>query len=521
MSYSQTWLEDEGRARGLLIVANVRIGLTETSVYLSSMPYVTTDGVVFNPIVAGDIEITESLDIGGGVDMTVGDIEVYNANGELDSWLDVTQYNWSNRAIQIYYGDPSWNYSLSQVTGGNFQKVYDGVVDDCRSRTRGRINLVLRDKLERLNVALTENVIGSGVGTWPAGQTNQDNIKPLIFGEVHNISPVLIDPATLKYQYNDGASELLVEIRDNGFPIYRETTDTSSASVDTINGTFNLIRPPAGTITCSVQGVKTTYSVTAQSAVASTFINTIPDTIYLLATTYGSTASGRFVNSEIDVNSFKTAVQVFSSAPSCGYYVGDRVNLLQAIRDLAASISYNVYCNRLGQLQMVRIGEYLNNTTASITDNDIVLGSLQVSNKTNIIASVKIAYAKNWTVQTSLNTFLNEQLKAELAQEWFIETTTSSSNVTAYKLSGDVPQKNTYLINQATALEECGKILSYYGQPRTVYSFTGRSKLLSLKLGDRVFLTHNRFGLSGGKIGQVIKCTPRWCKGLIDLEVIV
>ena len=60
-----------------------------------------------------------------------------------------------------------------------------------------------------------------------------------MFGEVHNIEPLLITPATLVYQYSTGASERLIEVRDNGAPI---TTYTS----DLANSKFTLTAAPVG-----------------------------------------------------------------------------------------------------------------------------------------------------------------------------------------------------------------------------------------------------------------------------------
>lgn len=88
-------------------------------------------------------------------------------------------------------------------------------------------------------------------------------------------------------------------------------------------------------------------------------------------------------------------------------------------------------------------------------------------------------------------------------------------------MATDPPQRNTYLVNSAQTVAEATRLVNYYKTPRSIFSFVGTSKLMGVKLGQQVTLTHNRFGLQSVKTGQVIKCTPRWCKGLIDLEVIV
>lgn len=524
MSYTQTWLEDPTRARGLLVVATVlnKTVTAEQTLYFSTMPFITGNGIAFTPLIVGDVEITESITVtGGGANITFGTVDIANPNGEYDDWIDPQKYVWSNRSIKIYFGDPSWTAANIAALDTVFYKVYDGVIDECKSPSRNSLSWVLRDKLERLNVALTERTLDTD-GVWYPSQTNADTIRPIVFGEVHNMTPVLIDPSTLKYRFNDGACEDLLEVRDNGYPTYRYNGDTSGiTNLSVTSGTFNLTRPAAGTITCSVQGVKTTYNVVTATSISATYRNTVIDTIYMLATAYGSTNMGRLSQSDIDTANFQYMAGTTSGTAACGYLVTDRVNLLQAIQELAASIGAVVYCNRSGLLQILRIGVPTQDPVVAITDSDILVHTLTLQEKIPVVGSVKLGYAKNWTVQQNLATYIDEQTKSDFGEEWFIETVTDNTTVTEYKLATDPPQRNIFLVNGAETLAEATRLVNYYKTPRSIFSFVGTSKLLSLKLGQQVTLTHNRFGLQSGKTGQVIKCTPRWCKGLIDLEVIV
>ena len=524
MSYTQTWLEDTTRARGLLVVATVfnKTVTAEQTLCFSTMPFITGDGIAFTPLVVGDVEITETLSIsGGGANITFGTVNIANPNGEYDDWIDPSKYVWSNRSIKIYFGDPTWSASSIANLEDIFYKVYDGVIDECKSPDRGSLSWILRDKLERLNVALTENTIDTD-GVWYPSQNNQDAIRPVVFGEVHNMTPILIDPSTLKYRFNDGGCEDLIEVRDNGYPIYRYNGDVSGLSaVSVLSGTFNLARPPAGIITCSVQGVKTTYNVTTATSISATYRNTVIDMIYLLATTYGSTNMGKLSQADIDTVNFQYMAGTISGTAACSYLVTDRVNLLQVIQELAASIGGSVYCNRSGKLQILRIGVPTQDAAISITDSDILLHTLTLQEKVPVVGSIKLGYAKNWTVQQNLATYIDEQTKNDFSEEWFVETVVDSATVVDYKLATDPPQRNTYLVNSAQTVAEATRLVNYYKTPRSIFSFVGTSKLMGVKLGQQVTLTHNRFGLQSGKTGQVIKCTPRWCKGLIDLEVIV
>ena len=44
---------------------------------------------------------------------------------------------------------------------------------------------------------------------------------------------------------------------------------------------------------------------------------------------------------------------------------------------------------------------------------------------------------------------------------------------------------------------------------------------MGLKLGQGITLTHNRFGLNAGKLGQVITLAPNWANGTVNVEVII
>lgn len=260
--YSQSWLEDSDSIKIVLVVAevyNITANTTYT-LYFSNAGYVTSDGLIsFDARIRRNVTLSETLNADGSGAMTFGDIELDNQNGELDVYLDLAQYVWNNRNIKIYYGDPSWSCT-STALATTFLKIFDGVISDVDSRSRVSLNLKIRDKLERLNTAVTEDKLGTVANWGYGGQQSQDAIKPLIFGEVFNQTPLLIDPNygvnfRPRYQFSNGVAEQLIEIRDNGVPIYNNTITNSQITVDLQSGTFVLYTLPKGVVTCSAQGV--------------------------------------------------------------------------------------------------------------------------------------------------------------------------------------------------------------------------------------------------------------------------
>jgi hypothetical protein len=237
-SYSQDWLEDSDSIKIILVEAtvyNVTSSLTEV-LYLSNANYTTTDGSIsYSAVITKAVTFTEVLTQDGSGSLTFSDLQITNHNGELDAYLDSTKYIWSNQPIRVYYGDPQWSCANLAAVYAAFNLVFSGVTDDVTASSRISLVLKLRNKMEQLNSALTEDKLGT-FGTWSGGQTNQDQVKPVVFGEVFNISPLLIDPSLVKYSWNTGLSEQLIEIRDTGVPLQASVVTNPTISVNTLNG---------------------------------------------------------------------------------------------------------------------------------------------------------------------------------------------------------------------------------------------------------------------------------------------
>ncbi len=521
-NYSQEWLESTTVRRCVLIIIGVYdIALgSEVFKYISNTGYLTGSGdVSFLPIVVGGLNFTEELSVDGGISVSYGDVEITNKNGQYDAWLDTTKFVWVNRSIQVYYGDPTWESANEAAIYNNFELIYNGVVSDIDSKSRDTINFKVRDKMERLNNPITENKLGT-YGTWNGGQPNKDSIRPLVFGEVHNYEPLLIDPSILQYMFNDGVSEGITEIRDNGVPLYTYPTLITGATVNNTTGMFTLISPLVGTCTVSVQGVNKSIDLATGGLLTSTYSNNIAKLIALITTQYGNTFTKLTGSTELDLAN----LTAFASAnnQSVGILISDRASVISVCQQLADSIGAQMYFTRKGKLQLLKIGVPTTDPNVTITDSDILFHSLNISNRSTIIAAKKIGYAKNYTVQDNLTTLIPQQHKDMFATEWYTYTSADTTSVkTLYKLNSDPEQKDTCLISLADASVEATRLNNYFGTIHNTYTFTGRAKLLSLKLGQPVTLVHNRFGLSAGKVGQVISLNPNWSKGQIEVGVLI
>ena len=487
----KAWLRSAGAIRTALVEVVARISGTETTLYLSSRNYLTgaadtPANTAYQACITGGVSTSESLNLDGTPAMSWGDIEIHNADGARDAWLD---YVWANRAVNVYVGDPTWPRA-------DFRLVFSGVVDDIASRARDVLNLRLRDKLERLNAPVSETTLGGSTA-------NATRLIPITLGEVHNIEPLLINPSTLTYQYHDGltTAERLIEVRDNGAVI---TTYTTSLSA----GTFTLTASPVGQITCDVQGLK----------IGGTYRNDAGQIIQHLVQNYGPSAT-RFSSGDLDAT--QLAAFVAACPQAVGLYLPERANVLAVCQQLAASVGAQVVCSSAGLLRLVRLALPASGTATSVTEADMLARTLQITDRPPVRASARLGYARNATPQSSgLAAGLPASSASALGQEWLTVTSTDSTTATTYKLDAQPVQVDTLLIDATEATTEAARRRNLWKTQRAIYTATYLPDLLLVELGDTWTLTHARLGLSAGKTGLVVKIDRDWLKGRVTVGVL-
>lgn len=523
MPYSQAWLEADGSQHCILVVLGVLVvGTGESTVYLSDKGY-SYNGVEFPAVINGNIGLNESIDINSaGASISYNDIELINNNGTYDSWLNPSQYIWKNRTVSVYICDRTWTCTNVADLLSQSRLILSGIIDGIDSRGRNSINFKIRNKFEYIDSPVTENKLGT-YGTWAGGQTNQDTILPLVFGEVFNIEPLAVDPSTLQYKYHDGtnggAAYEVVEIRDNGVPIYNNyvgSTITGGATINLSNGTFTLNQRPAGTITCSIMGTVKSVNLST-GAFTTTYTNNIANIIATLVTQFGKTST-RLTSSDLDLANLQAFAA--SNTQAVGILINDSTSILDACNQLASSIGAQVVFSSTGKLQLIKVGSGISGSISSITDSDIILNTLEYSNRVEPVASTTIGYCKNHTIQTGLLTGIPEAHKNMFATEYLTVTNTTAGIGTDYKLTVNPEQVNTCLIVTSDATAEASRRNTYFNSPRMVYKFTGTRKLLGLVLGQSVTITHNRFNLSG-TTAQVISLSPDWERKIVEVEILV
>jgi hypothetical protein len=499
----QDWLESNSAIRCTLVEVTANIAGTDTTIYLSNIPYNTNAdelpaNTMYLPILKSSLDYTESLPTDGTANLSYGDIAVNNINGEYDHWMD---YVWVNRPISIYVGD-------IRFPREDFYRIYSGVVSDLAFSDNNTINISIRSLLEKLNTPITDARIG---GT----NSNADTLRPLMFGEVHNITPIQFDPQNLVYMVHNGPIERIIEVRDNGVPLALGVSYTENLS----EGTFTLLKAPSGTITCSVQGEQNYINANSGTLVSGKWSSTVAEIILLIINKYGTTP---IPFDEIDLTTFID--YSVKNTQKCGIYLTESTNVIVACQELADSIGAQFTATRGGLVTLAKI-DIPNLTLADrrIGPESVVRNSFSISSKTEVVAAVKLAYCKNWTVQTQLLTGLPEEHKLLFSQEYLYETAIDTNVQELYKVTTEPEIKNTLLISNSTTdvTEEAQRMLALWSTPRYIYAMELIAPHIRVKLGEYVLLKHPRFGLSQGKPGQVISVNTSWQTGRVKVEVLV
>ena len=485
-----SWLKDSSHIRNILVeVQGVNVGSGQTAAfYLSTKPFVSTNldtpsNTSYDSCLVGGVSFSESLSLDSTVSIGFGDLEVDNTDGSKDAWLN---YIWTNRSVVIRIGDPTWPHS-------DYRIIFSGLISDIASRDRTRINLILVDKLQKLNNAISEALL-----TNPG--LDSEELIPVTFGECFNVAPLASNPATLEYQVHTGVIEDIIEVRDNGAPV---------AFTENLNGgKFTLNQSPFGQITCSVQGARDGVN----------YYNTIPNIIRLIVKSYGPAAT-RLTDSDIDLVNFANFNTLYPVP--VGVYCTSRENMLDICNQLAGSIGAQVTFTPTGLLKLVRLDMSGTGVEHTIQPEDIELQSLSVQEKAPVRGTTKLGYCKNWTTQTSgLAAGINPSSVNLFNTEYLYSSTTNATTTANYSLSTEPQAEPTLLITAAGANTESTRRNNLFSQARVVYTMVAYAHLLFVELGDNIRLTNSRFGLNN-TAGIVVNIDRDWITGRVTLGVLV
>lgn len=406
----------------------------------------------------------------------VGNLVLDNSDGALDGWLED---GWDGQPVSLWLGSPDWKRA-------DFRKILSGVVADVIVTERNRLALQLRDKTAALNVPVQTALVGGSTA-------NANQVKPLCFGQCFNVEPVLVDSSAHRYQVHDGQINAISQVRDNGVSV------AFTASLTT--GTFTLNAAPSGRITADVQGAA-------------------PGGIYLTSAAYIARhlilTRSNLTADDIDAASFTAHAALCPQ--TLGLYVKDRRNLVDCIDELLSSVGGWWSPDRRGLLRLGRLDEPAGMPVDELTEDDIIAGQVAQTRRELPAASIRLGYAKNWTVQTDgLAGAVTEANRALYAAECQVAAVVQSLPQHALATNPDVVQ--TLLVNSADAMAEAARRAALRSRVRSVTRITAFARPLYLRMGDVVRLTHPRFGFDNGPLAVVVRASDQVLNNRVELDL--
>lgn len=475
------WLASPGEDRCIL----VEFTLQGTPQYLSTVPFVsastdTPASTRYNPIVEKGFKTTQSMALDGSVSISYGDIELTSGGGA-DNYLSQP---FNNLLITVLIGAATWERA-------DFRTIFSGSTIGIDSKGRNRVSIKVSDKLQRLNSVVSDVLENGGGGlTTP----NAELLRPLCFGECHNVTPNLKSlSGGWIYRVHNGPIEGIIEVRDNGVPV--------SFTPMLSTGEFLLATAPAGTITASVQGHK-----------PSTYMNNVVDLIIELATNFGPVSS-RLTTSDFDMDAMN-AFKVENMQP-VGVYLREKANVLDVCNQLARSVGAQLVTTKAGLLRLVQLDLALP-ADVSVSASEMGVHSEAVASIPEVKPSVYLAYCKNWTPQSTVALGVVAQSADLFAQEWLHVTVSDTAAATTWKKSLTSAPEETLLLVGADAVAEATRRLNLFKESRRVVKYKAFSSKLFTELGEKQTLTGARYLT----FGQVISTSTDWMRATIDIEVL-
>lgn len=336
--------------------------------------------------------------------------------------------------------------------------------------------------------------------------------KPLCYGEPYGAEFVLIDPKYLIYQFNDGESNALNELREGGSvldlesdttDIYRQTFSTEDYFTDLSRSLIRLKTEPAFPIDGDVEGLK----------LSGTYTNLPSDILRMVASRHGTITDP----DDVETGSFNVLVQSDHDRP-IGLQTGTSpVKKSKILDDIALSISATWGFTRGGSYRVGLISDPGGKAAATEIDASMVrnqgIKSILLPAPTwkqivgykkqwNLLDINDLTGQTNWTGTTGVG-----DVVAQLTTEF---RTVSSKDDTILTIHPEAEPEtiDTLLVTQEDAKWLADLRLILYGSvDQRFYELDLIAQMFKHEINDLVFFTFPRFNLDNGNTFRVMNVT--------------
>lgn len=408
-------------------------------------------------------------DIGQGGSSSFGVIEVLIGDGDHDEILD---YEWDGRSVRVLMGAEGFDYS-------SFEPVSIGTAADIEFGER-KLSIIIRDKSEFLRFEIQDSAY-AGTGGLNGGADIKNQKKPLCYGDVSNIQPVLVDRTNLIYQVHDGAIQAIDGVFDgaNAITFAADVADITATTVTAgqyktqlSGGYIRLGAEPAKTLTADVRGDN-----------AGGYVDTAADVVKRIILNHSTLTS-----SDLNAQSF-TDVNTANSS-TVGWF-GNGGMIADVISAVMESIGGSWVFNRVGE---VIVGVFAFGTSAGTIDREDIV-SLSRARTPVPTWQRKLGYARSWTVQGQADVVSSAAAarKDFVAQEYRYAISESSAIKTRRALARSVVV-DTLLDDATETATEAARQQGVFGADRHVYLITAKRQQFKYRPGQTITIDYARFG---------------------------
>ncbi|OUW83689.1 MAG: hypothetical protein CBD78_00045 [Candidatus Thioglobus sp. TMED218] len=301
--------------------------------------------------------------IGGRSVPGFGEIVLNNADGGLDA---LAGYAWDSRSVTIKVGEVGANLSQHFTI---FQGVSKSVEFDDMT-----LKIIIHDDQDFFTRTIP-SVVYAGTGGAEGSDVLKGTPKPLVFGEVTNIAPILVDPTNNIYQINDGQIEAISNV-------YIDGVRTTSFTADLNNGRLTMSSTPTGIVTCDAKGSKPSGS----------YKSTVGDVVRYIGSQFGGLSDP----ADYDTASF-TALNTANSTP-VGIYLTGFTEIGAVLDELINSIGAFYGFGRDGKFSVGRL-ELASGTADLEADSTNIL---EINHQPTVIPNYQVflGYKYNFKVFT-------------------------------------------------------------------------------------------------------------------------
>jgi hypothetical protein len=229
-----------------------------------------------------------------------------------------------------------------------------------------------------------------------------------------------------------------------------------------------------------------------------TYINKVADIISRILIARGSLTTG-----DLDTATFTTLNTLCPQA--VGIYIGDRRNILDVLDELIKTIGGFYGFGRAGLFKVGRLDAPSGSPVIDLFADDVEEFGLTVKTRTLPLATIRLGYKRNWTVQTDgIDSTVTAARRAELADTYQVVSATNAGVGSTFltPLSPDVV--GTLFVSQSDAQTEATRRANLASQLRYRYTARCFTAAARIELGQVIRLTHPRYSFAMGALAVVV-----------------